>query len=171
MKIALGPPVVPMGLGRKDYSAGVEKSVQPVVANRTPRISWSWGYLALPSVVYPNFYATMPIFFYDEYDNLVTVAPRVPYHMFEIELSSPIGGLVFVGFQRFASLADFWAWNVEKWYGDFYGYGRAKTRYTAGIKTEEGKLYSVSYGVYSELPNFDVDMDIKGIEEDPLEYR
>lgn len=160
------------GVGRKDYSIQVQRSVQPVISRRVNRITWYLYWAApLPTLIYPNYYATTPLQFFDENNNLTETAPRVPYHIFEINASTEMNAVMFVGLMRFASMDDYLAWIMERWYGDHYGYGVAKGKYTAGLKTEPGRVYSVGFAVYSEFPAFDVKINIHAVEEDPAEYR
>lgn len=163
--------VAPAGIGKRDFSVAIQRSTAMVIAPRTNRIAWNVTYPGLATFPWPNCWGTGPWLFFDEDNNIVDVAPRTPYHIFEGEASSPMNALTLWAFLRFPSMADYFAWNWDRWYGDYYGYGKARMKLTSGIKTEFGCVYTAVFSVYSEFPTFDVTLDVHGVEEDPDEYR
>lgn len=152
------------GVGRRDYTSGVEYATQATYHGFQHRVSWFDTFLEVPTIPYPEFYSAN-IYFFDEYLDIVDVAPRFPYHFFEILATTERHALLGVGFYRFASLADFDIWNVEKWYGTLFGYGQVLLNFSHGIKTEQGKVYAVSFAEYSAEPDFNIHWDINSVEE------
>lgn len=158
-------PVV--GIGRRDYSEGIEFATQASFRGHQARINWADDYIDVPTIPFPFSYGVLLLFF-DATGALVSEAPDIPYHIFSIIVTSERAGLVTTGLYRFASLADAMIWNVEKWYGDVYGYGKAELLYTAGIKTAPGKVYVVPLAEYSEQPTFSIHSTITALEEEVI---
>ncbi len=162
--------VVSQGVGKRDYSLTVEKSTEPVISHRHRRASYSGTWAGIPTNVYPGWYLNWPMQWINEYGIGVDVAPRLPYHIYEIEVATPLSCLVYLSFWRFDSLADWDIFNPDAWYGDIYGYRKARFLWSRGLTIIEGKVYAIGFGVYSELPLFDLTVDAHSLIEDPNEY-
>jgi len=57
-------------------------------------------------------------------------------------------------------------WNVDKWYGDVWGYSKATLYFTTGIKTEEGKVYCAIASEYSAASQFQLRLTIHALQEE-----
>lgn len=138
-----------LGIGRRDYSKSIEFATQATTRGHQARVNTIGDYVGVPVTPFPGFGASF-ITFFDENDALVTEAPGIPYHIYEVIVTSGRNALVICGLYRFNSVDEAYAWNVEKWYGDIYGYGQASLTFTNGIKTQKGKVYVVGLMEYSE---------------------
>lgn len=152
------------GIGRRDFSNALEFASQASSRGHQRRMVWTLEGYDIPTLAFPDAFGTV-IPFFDEAGALVILAPAIPYHIYKVTNSSGRAALVLAGLYRFASLADAYIWNVERWYGDNYGYGKTELIYTNGIKTEEGKIYIVTYAEYSEKPTYDLRMSIDALYE------
>lgn len=154
-----------VGVGRRDYSETVEFASEASFRGHQLRLCWTFEFPGVPTVPFPGFYA-IGLLFWDAAHVPVIPAPDIPYYIYKVTITTGRAALAIAGFYRFASLADANIWNVEKWYGDSYGYGKAELVYTNGIKTLEGKVYCVAFAEYSEEPTFDFRMNIDGLNEE-----
>lgn len=152
------------GIGRRDYSSAIEFASQASIKGHQARVNAVADYLSVPVPTFPEFYATI-LLFWDAQDNLVIPAPDLPYHFYKISITAGRNALVLCGFYRFASLDDVYVWNVEKWYGRMYDYSKAELVFTNGIKTEEGKVYLVTFAEYSEQATCDIHLEYHSLEE------
>lgn len=160
--------VIPQrGMGTRDYSEAVEFASQASFRGHQARVNWAEDYYDADTLPFPEINAAALLFFNAAGDTVIE-APDIPYHIYHIIVTSERNALVVAGFYRFASLADAYIWNVEKWYGDVYGYGKAELLYTNGIKTEEGKVYVVALSEYSEEPTFSIHMTANALEEEVI---
>ena len=157
--------VPPVGIGRRDYSEAVEFASEASFKGHQRRDCWTFEAPGVPTVPFPGFYA-IALGFWDAEHVPVIPAPDIPFHIYKVTITTGRAALAIAGFYRFASLADAGIWNVEKWYGDSYGYGKAELVYTNGIRTLEGKVYCVALAEYSEMPTFDVRMNADGLHEE-----
>jgi len=156
-----------VGVGRKDYSETVEFASEASFKGHQRRDCWVVDYSGVPTIPFPFSYAVL-LQFWDAAHVVVVPAPDIPYHIYKVTITTGRAALTMTGLYRFASLADAYIWNVERWYGDTYGYGKAELVYTNGIKTEQGKVYCVSFAEYSEMPTFDFRMTVNGLHEEVL---
>jgi hypothetical protein len=158
--------VVPeRGIGKRDYSEAIEFASQASFRGHQRRMVWTFEYYGIPTAPFPNFYG-IGLQFFDAGGGVVIPAPDIPYHIYKVTVTTGRAALVLAGFCRFASLADANIWNVEKWYGDTYGYGKAELIYTNGIKTEQTKVYAVALSEYSERPDFDIRLSVDALWEE-----
>lgn len=157
--------IVPQrGIGKRDYSQVIEFATEASFRGHQRRYVLTVEYPGIPTPPFPIFYG-IGYQFFDAEGNVVIPAPEIPYHIHKVTVTTGRAALVLAGLYRFASLADADIWNVEKWYGDIYGYGKAELIYTNGIRTEQGKVYGVAIAEYSERPTFDLLLSTDGLYE------
>jgi hypothetical protein len=156
-------PVPSAGIGRKDYSQGIEYATQASFKGHQIRANWTLN-AVLPTVPYPDAWGIYLLFKVSGV--WVTVAPSTPHHVYKITVTSERNCLVTAGLCRFASLADVAIWNVEKWYGDMFGYGAVELLYTLGMKTVKGKVYVVTFSEYSGEPTMSIHVNVSALKEE-----
>lgn len=157
--------VLVKGRGRPDYSSSVQYASYATARGYQRRHQLTAEYTDFPT--FPPGWAYASIFiFYDENDKLTYPAPKIPYYIYSEKVSCESNALVFLGLYRFNSYADIWLGNVDKWYGDIFGYGEAELEYSKGIKTVEGKWYVDMFAQYSEKPTFSMDKTVHMLRED-----
>lgn len=145
------------GEGRRDYSKSVEFSTYATSKGLQSRYHYMAEWTNLPALPWPYIYAS-PVQFFDENHVLTYAAPVIPYHLYDLLISCETDALAVAGFYRFNTWSDIWIWNIDKWYGDMLGFGRARLKYLKGIKTVEGKYYVIAFGQYSEHASFSTDL-------------
>ena len=158
-------PVTARGVGRRDYSDAIEFASAATAKGLQARAANTARYFGVPVVAWPDFWV-MLFLFADEYRVVSEVAPRIAYHIFNIEVAGEGAALTLAGLYRFATYDDIWMWNVDKWYGDMFGYGKAALDYTKGIKTAEGKYYLIAFSQYTEKPSFNVHIKVNMLNEE-----
>lgn len=152
--------VVPeKGRGRPDYSSSVHYASYATAKGFQARFHLMAEYTDFDTLSWPDFYVSLFVF-YDLEHKLTYPAPKIPYYIYSEKVSCESNALVFLGLYRFNSYADIWAWNVDKWYGDIFGHGKAELAYSKGIKTAEGKWYVDAFTQYSENPKFSMDKTV-----------
>ncbi len=166
MKIELFT-VAPTGVGKRDYSQGIEFASQATSRGHQARDITTLD-IILDTAAFPDFWAQPMEFFWPD-GSLRYEAPSTPLHIHDVVITSERNALVLAGLYRFASFADMaaaWPWTVEVWYGDIWGYGKAELHYTNGIKTEPGKFYAIAFSEYSEEPTFHIHMTVGALKEE-----
>jgi len=155
------------GIGRKDYSNAIEFATYATSKGLQARFTYMAEWTDLPTLAWPDFYVCS-IQFFDEEHALTYPAPGIPYHLYQLLITGESNALIFTGFYRFNSEDDIWSWNVDKWYGDMFGYGRAELNFSKGIKTVKGKWYIIAFAQYIDKPTFSVDLTSHWLSEEVI---
>jgi len=153
-KIESQVPLVPVGVGRRDYSINAELFTVPITRSYQDQVAWYAHFPSLPCPI-PDWYL-VSLDFLDEEGNLVPYAPTSDYYIYSAETTSDRNSLVVIG------LAVGTALVVEELFGIVFGYNSAKIEITKGIRTVKGKYYYVYFADYSGLPT-DVRLSLTGI--------
>jgi len=153
------------GIGRRDYSKAVEYASQPTSRGRLARVNWGINFNGVPWIPFPWVYG-WKIVFIDEEGHAVVAAPALPRHFYHMGITAKRAALIVVGCYVYADEAHADMWLPEACFGWCYGYGKAELSFTNGVKTEEGKVYSLLFAEYSEEASFDVFITINALLEE-----
>lgn len=141
------------GIGRKDYSKMVERSV---TAFATVALAQEWltiysKYCSIPVPAFPDVYEViipMP----QEDGTWDWLASTIPTSWYDFSVHTDLNNLAYVGFQNYANLTDYFADIIHEQLGEVFGYRQAKLISSKGIPTEAGYLYTIRYAVWSTKP-------------------
>ena len=143
----------------------VEYSTEALLRSHLLRVSGIALYAGLPTVPFGTTYGAVIRWLEDGV--FTSYAPEEPIHLYEFEASAHINALTLIGLQRYAGeVGGFPIGPPEETYFLTYGYGKAKTALSKGVKTIQGKAYVLLIGVYSEYPAFDIRTCFSGLREE-----
>jgi len=155
--------VTAKGIGRKDYSRAIERSIQPFLTPTlrqttfTATATWT-----VAVTIFPVAYASavsMP----QEDGSWDWLASSIPVHFFEVYVSIMTNHLVTVSLVRYNSVADYLAGIIAEWSPEIFGYGNANLTFHKGIPTQEGSLYAIRFGGWPTAATVEVTMGGSGI--------
>jgi len=151
------------GIGRKDYTAKVERSTATLYNPSLKQeifIMEYWG--TLSTLPYPSVYffiIPMP----QEDGTWGWEASAITMHFMEMSFTIGSNNLTLIGLLRFASLADYDAFIIAENFPQMYGYGNTKLNYTLGIPTQPGSVYAIVGGFWSSSVAEEVSMVSNGL--------
>lgn len=153
--------VVADGIGRKDYSQSVEYSVEKEIRSLQERFFFSYNYVGLPALAFPDVYESRLQFLIDGV--LQYNAPsKKPWMFYLVEATTNTNSLVVITLNRYATLQAFNDGNITEHLGTTFGFVDAKLEFTKGIPTVAGSIYSIQIGEFSGF-DFDLDVVIHGL--------
>jgi hypothetical protein len=155
------------GTGRVDYSKSIEYAVQPTGKGTMSLYTFANVWPGLATLPYPNAYAAT-LRFFDEHFAITIPAPRVPYYIYRLSVTTHANALVLCELMQYANYADWMAFTVEEYWGASYGYQSAELVFTTGLKTLEGRYYDLNFAEWSANPTFDAQVAGNGIWEEVL---
>jgi len=156
------------GIGRKDYTAKVERSTATLYNPSLKQEIFIMEYLGpLSTLPYPNLYL-MVIAMPQEDGTWGWEASTITMHFMEMSITIGSNNLTLIGLLRFASLADYDAFirgelPPAENFPQMYGYGNAKLNYTLGIPTQPGSVYAIVWGFWSASAVEQVSMVSNGL--------
>lgn len=151
------------GIGRRDYTLGVERSTsalytppyrQEVFIMRYDGVVWTLPY---PSVYL--FVVPMP----QEDGTWGYEASSITMHFAEMSFNIATNELTLTGMLRFASLADYYLFIIAENFVQMYGYGHTEIGYTLGIPSRPGSVYAIIGGFWSASPTMQITMVANGL--------
>lgn len=163
------------GIGRKDYTAKVERSTATLYNPSLKQEVFIMRYAGvLYTVPFPSIYLfAIPL--PQEDGTWGYEASSIVMHFMEMSFTIRSSSLTQVGLLRFASLDDFYDFyfsgeiyaNVGLYNGELYpqmyGYTSTKLSYTKGIPTQPGSMYVVVGGFWSSSMAEEVSMVCNGL--------
>jgi len=149
--------VVAKGVGRPDYSRSVSLASVSTLRGLQVRLSYTYASAELPTLAFPNVYIDiLPWPTTDGGVSYIVPSDR-SYHLQSLTLTSRRSALKVLALYQFASVEDYYAWNVEKNNGTIYGYEKLELRYSKGLPMLPGRIYVVLFSEWSAEPTFQID--------------
>lgn len=147
-------------MGRRDHSQDVQYSTEQIIRSRQLRFFYAIRYSNLAGITFPYTYEVPLGFLVD--DVIQNVAPLTPYFFNLISVAAERNALVVTVLNRYASYQDYLNYVIAEQFGVSYGYGKTDLKYTRGIPTEQGSVYTVYIAEWSGLP-FNLNLAINGL--------
>lgn len=151
------------GIGHRDYTGGVQHSTAPFI---TPSLrQTSLVILAtfeVPVNIFPSAWATavaMP----QEDGSFGWLASSISLHISEVDVSIRSNHLVTCAWIRYNSIADYLAGIIAEWSPEIFGYGHATLIFQKGLPTQEGFLYALRFGAWTETATVEITLGGTGI--------
>lgn len=154
--------VDPTGVGRRDWSQNIERSVQPEVRSHQYRYNWAVESAAigtpdaLDTYAFPDTHFVL-LEFQGESGNVLEYVPSdVKYLIYDLYMSGDYNALTIAALEKYSYplvLTDPNAAYLET-VAMIFGYGSAKIKLTEGHHCEPGRAYMVSLNQWSELDAF-----------------
>lgn len=155
--------VTTKGVGRKDYSRSVERSTQPFLTPtlRQDRFNITFNDVIItrPFPIVFTFVFTLP----QEDGSFDFEASSIGVHFFDFTASLKTNSLCVIGLFRYASYADWLANILAERSPQAFGYGRAKLKFSRGIPSKQGSVYSILAGGWPETPTYEMSVDVLGL--------
>lgn len=149
------------GVGLKDYSRSIEYSVETAIRSLQQRFFYSYSYVGLPALIFPNVYETRLQFLVN--GALQFNAPsNKPWMFYLAEVTTNTNNLCVVAFNRYLSQAHYDNAIIDEHLGTAFGFVEAKLEFTKGVPTVAESIYSLQVGVFSGA-DFDLDVVVHGI--------
>jgi hypothetical protein len=156
--------VVSLGVGRKDYSLLVERSVSPIMRSHQTRSIWT-AYATMDTVAYPNAYgATLGFWVGDTLVDYVLAqedGKPVRYVLHDIEVSGNRDAATVAGLYKF-SYPDY---SFVEAICQVFGQRSASVHLAKGHVMEPGRVYYVVYAQYSEFSDFTYSLTVTAIKD------
>ena len=152
------------GIGRIDYSIGIERSTAAFYTPRLRQQIYTIIYRGAipPPGPYPWTYGFLIPLPQDD-GTWGWEASSIAMHFMELMLSIHSKYLVRTGIIRWASLADYWDDIIAERLIPMNGYGEARIDLQNGIATQPGSVYAIAAGFYSPNPTEYVVMEASGL--------
>ena len=151
------------GVGRRDYTLGVERSTATLYTPSLRQQVFIMRYAGiLGTLPYPSVYLfaiPMP----QEDGTWGWEASSIMMHFVEMSFTIGSNNLTLIGLLRFASLADYFAFIIAENFPQMYAYSHTEIGYTLGIPTQPGSMYTVVCGFWSASAAEQVSMVTNGL--------
>lgn len=148
------------GVGRKDYSDAIERSVQPYITRALRQDSFEvYGVWLMPVIPFPlawDFYLVMP----QEDGTWDYLASSITLHFFELHASIKTNHLIGIGLKRYASIDDALAGIVAERSPFIFSYNKADLTFLKGIPTREGSVYAAYANAWPDPAGGDFDFTL-----------
>lgn len=155
-------PVTPEGVGKKDYSMTIERSVEPVVLSHQVGYTEYGHFTAIPYIPFPWVWTFALTFV--QADGSVDIYAYHSAIITGISCKLKRNTLTISALYEYATLADFMAGVPLNRYGTTYGYGHAVVNFGRGVKTTRGRIYAI-LGTDWGGGDFDLDINAYGVED------
>lgn len=140
-----------VGVGRQDYSKGVEYSVEAMIRSHLRRHIWYAFYNDLAAVAYPNYNTVGPLQFLDADGNVLFFVPDdVTYMIYDVKFTGDYYSLARTSIEIYTWPGLVYVETVA----EVFGYGGAEIRLTKGHVCEVGRVYAMGFTQYSEKPTY-----------------
>jgi hypothetical protein len=154
--------VVPLGVGRKDYSLQVEKSVVPLLRSHQTRDSWTL-YGTLDTVAYPDAYMCVLSFWVDSTQVYYVPAQEdgkpIRHIVHDIEVSGNRDAVTVAGLYKYSYPDLVFIETICQ----VFGQRSVSIHLSKGCVLEPGWVYCVPLAQYSGFTNFDYGVTVHGI--------
>lgn len=158
--------ITPTGIGRKDYTRNIEVSVMQAVRPKQIRFFYNlhFGAGAYPPIVplplvweevFPFWETVTPPYRY------TNIAPARPHIFYLLSETLNRNCLIALSLNRYNSWSDYLAGLVAEQYGAVYGYEEALLKYTKGIPSIRGNVYTITLAYYTRLA-VEIELTIHG---------
>lgn len=154
------------GIGRRDYTGGVQHSTSPFITPSLRQADFAViATFVVPVTIFPVAWAsalTMP----QEDGTWGWLASSINLHFSEVDVSIRSNHLVTCALVRYNSIADYLTGNIAEWSPEIFGYGHATLKFQKGIPTQDGSLYALRFGAWPETATAEVTIGATGIVSD-----